>query len=210
MSMAAVGFRVHSGWSAVVVLTLDGGKPAVLARQRLELVEIFDYQFRQPYHTAERMEREKGPEFVAQISQMAREIAYGELRKLQTETRKLKFRITKCGLLVASGRPLPDFEKIMRSHPLLHTAEGELFREALARAAERCGMRVSRVREKEVVAEGVRRLGVAKAALLKILTELGRGLGAPWSQDEKYAALAAWMALCEEKGRAPRRQARTA
>jgi hypothetical protein len=31
--------------------------------------------------------------------------------------------------------------------------------------------------------------------LMRRLTELGRSFGAPWSQDEKFATLAAWLAL---------------
>jgi len=29
------------------------------------------------------------------------------------------------------------------------------------------------------------------------LTELGAGFGSPWTQDEKYAALAAWLVLAD-------------
>jgi hypothetical protein len=31
--------------------------------------------------------------------------------------------------------------------------------------------------------------------LMRRVTELGRSLGAPWSQDEKFATLAAWLVL---------------
>jgi len=31
--------------------------------------------------------------------------------------------------------------------------------------------------------------------LMRRVTELGRSFGAPWSQDEKFATLAAWLAL---------------
>jgi hypothetical protein len=36
-----------------------------------------------------------------------------------------------------------------------------------------------------------------KPAVLRRATELGRGFGAPWSQDEKFATLAAWLALAK-------------
>jgi hypothetical protein len=35
MKKVAVGFRVHSGWSAVVVVSLEKGAPVVLRRMRL-------------------------------------------------------------------------------------------------------------------------------------------------------------------------------
>jgi len=48
-------FRVHSGWAAAVAVCVNKGAPVVLARQRVHLVETFTYEFRQPYHTAEKM-----------------------------------------------------------------------------------------------------------------------------------------------------------
>ncbi len=51
MKKAAVGFRVHSGWAAMVAASLENGMPVYLSRQRLQLVKIFSYKFRQPYHT---------------------------------------------------------------------------------------------------------------------------------------------------------------
>ncbi len=55
MKQAAVGFRVHSGWAAVVAVCVEKGAPVVLAKQRVHLVETFTYEFRQPYHTAEKV-----------------------------------------------------------------------------------------------------------------------------------------------------------
>jgi hypothetical protein len=89
-----------------------------------------------------------------------------------------------CAVLLASGKPLPDLAAILASHPLIHTAEGELFREALLWAARECGLDAIGVREKSLDAEVLRRLD-----------PLGKSLGPPWTQDEKRAAAAALMAL---------------
>jgi len=64
MKAAAVGLRVHSGWTSLVVVALEKGKPAVLTRQRPHLVETFSYAFRQPYHTAERMSLHEAEDFL--------------------------------------------------------------------------------------------------------------------------------------------------
>src|SRR5208282_5675081 len=66
MKNVAVGLRVHSGWAALVAVTLEKSQPVVLRRERVQLVETFTYQFRQPYHTAEKMPFEKGREFISQ------------------------------------------------------------------------------------------------------------------------------------------------
>ncbi len=55
MNRAAIGFRVHSGWAAMVAVSVEKGEPVILVRRKLLLVKTFSYTFRQPYHTAEKM-----------------------------------------------------------------------------------------------------------------------------------------------------------
>src|SRR5882724_7938569 len=195
LKQAAVGFRVHSGWAAAVAVSLEKGEPVVLARQRVHLVDTFTYEFRQPYHTAEKMLLGQAREFVARMRSEARRLAYRAVRELASRTPEQGVRLTRCGLLLASGRPLPALEKILASHALIHTADGELFREAILHASARYGLQDFTIKEKELLdhAEGVLRL--KSAALMERVAELGRPFGAPWSRDEKFAALAAWLAL---------------
>jgi len=199
MRTAAAGFRVHSGWCAMVALTLEDGRPEILFRGRLQLVEIFDYQFRQPYHTAVEMDGTKRRDFISQIRKTAENLASREVRRVQAELADRKIRLRTCGMLASSARPLPRLEKILASHPLLHTADGELFRDALMAAARRCKLSVLPVKEKEVMSEAAKAIGLTPAALRKRAKDLGRGLGAPWTQDQQYAALAAWIALSNRR-----------
>ncbi len=195
----ALGFRVHSGWAALVAVSLEKGAPVVLARQRVHLVEIFSYEFRQPYHTAEKMQPGQACEFIERVQDEARRLAYGAIGEFQSELQEKGLKLTRCGLLLASGRALPPLEKILASHALIHTADGELFREALLHASNRCGLRDFRIRERELLEELLDRAGQALRLksddLMGRVTELGRPFGAPWSQDEKFATLAAWLAL---------------
>jgi hypothetical protein len=192
---AAVGFRAHSGWTALVALSVEQGKPVVLRRERVQLVRTFSYKFRQPYHTAKKLPFEQGREFISQVRAEARRLALRTLRGLEAKLAKGSYRLSQSGLLLASGRPLPSLEKILASHALIHSADGELFREALARASARCGLELFAVTEKELMSHAAQTLGRTEEGLLREVTELGRPLGAPWSQDEKFAALAAWVAL---------------
>jgi hypothetical protein len=192
---AAVGFRVHSGWSAVVAVSLEKGAPVVLARQRVHLVETFTYEFRQPYHTAEKMLAGQACEFISRMRLEARQLAYGAVRELASRTKEQGIKLTRCGLLLASGRALPELDKILASHALIHTADGELFREALLHASIRCGLRDFQIKEKELLEGAGQVLRLKGSALMRQVTELGRALGSPWSQDEKFATIAAWLAL---------------
>lgn len=192
---AAVGFRVHSGWAAAVAVCLEKGAPVVLARQRVHLVETFTYEFRQPYHTAEKMLSGQAREFVARMQAEARKLACRAIRELASRTLEQGVKLTRCGLLLASGRPLPLLEKILASHALIHTADGELFREALLHASARCGLLDFTIKEKELLDRAAQVLRLKSTTLMERVTELGRPFGAPWSQDEKFATLAAWLAL---------------
>jgi len=192
---AAIGLRAHSGWTALVAVCVEKGSPVVLARQRLHLVETFTYEFRQPYHTAEKMPQGQGREFISRMQAEARRLAYRAICDVQSELQKQGLKLTRCGLLLASGRVLPGLDKILASHALIHTADGELFREALLRASARCCLRDFRIKEKELLDRAEPVLRLKSAELMGKVTELGRPFGAPWSQDEKFATVAAWLAL---------------
>jgi len=99
MNKAALGFRVHSGWTALVAVSLEEGKPIVLSRQRVHLVKIFSYTFRQPYHTAARMEREDARKFVDQVREEAENLAHHSISKVQDELSGLGYRLDRGALL---------------------------------------------------------------------------------------------------------------
>jgi hypothetical protein len=199
LKQAALGFRVHSGWSAIVAVALEKNEPRVLARQRTHLVETFTYYFRQPYHTAKRMGADKGGEFISSVTSAVKRLAEEAIRSLQSSLHKENYELSRCGLLLASGRVLPSLDKILASHALIHTADGELFREALLDASRSCGLPPFTIRERDLLDTASRTFRIRPAVLTRRLTDLGKPFGAPWSQDEKFAALAAWLALSLKK-----------
>ena len=151
---------MHSGWAAVVAVSVERGEPVVLARQRVQLVDTFTYEFRQPYHTAEKMQLGQAREFLARMRDEARRLAYGAIKELASRTEEQGVKLTRCALLLASGRALPELEKILASHALIHTADGEHFREALLRASARCGLRDLRIKERELLKREIGRAHV--------------------------------------------------
>jgi hypothetical protein len=191
---ANLGFRVHSGWAALVAVSLEKGFPTVLARERVHLVETFTYEFRQPYHTAEKIALDKARAFILRMQNEARQFAFSAIRGLQTDLQEKGFKLARCGLLLASGRPLPELSKILASHALIHTADGELFREAILHASGRCGLEATCIKERELLDAAGQTFRLKPADLMRRVTELGRALGSPWAQDEKFATLAAWLA----------------
>jgi hypothetical protein len=197
MKQAAVGFRVHSGWSALVAVSLENGVPRVVSRERVHLVGTFIYKFRQPYHTAERMPLEKARVFVDASLVEAKRLAGSALRSTQKELGNKGYELARGALLLASGKALPGLESILLSHALIHTADGEHFREALRHSCADCGVEIRCIKERELLDLGVKTLRTKREKLLRRLTELGTGFGSPWTQDEKYAALGAWLVLAD-------------
>ncbi|MGB6689435.1 MAG: hypothetical protein WBE76_16500 [Terracidiphilus sp.] len=195
MNGAAIGLRAHSGWTAMVAVALDEGVPWVLWRGRPHLVETFTFEFRQPYHTAEKVPIGEARGVIARARDEAARLARNAIATVLRRAADVDCDLTGCGLLLASGRPLPSLERILASHALIHTADGELFRDALVAAAKGCGLEMFTIRESEVVANASRELGMKPDAILRRVARLGAELGPPWAQDEKLAALAAWMAL---------------
>jgi hypothetical protein len=197
MRQAALGFRAHSGWTALVAISLDEGSPRILLRERPHLVETFTYKFRQPYHTAEKMPPGNARAFILCAQAEARRLAYKVVQSVQTDLQKQGYEVSLCGLLLASGKPLPSLVQILASHALIHTADGELFREALLHAAKRCGVEALAVKESELLEMASHTLGKLSHELPRCLADLGSSLGPPWTQDEKFAALVAWLSLLQ-------------
>jgi hypothetical protein len=197
MEHAALGFRVHSGWTALVAVTLEKKSPVVLIRRKLQLVKVFSYTFRQPYHTAEKMPIADAAEFVRGVEKESRELAVQGIRAVQQELASLDYKLSGFSLLLASGRELPKFEKILASHALIHTADGELFRDSLRHAAARCKLPVTAIKERDLLASASKSLRLTPDVLSRRVASLGKSLGPPWSQDEKFSALAAWFTLVQ-------------
>lgn len=200
MKQAAVGFRAHSGWTALVAVAVEDGRPQVLWRARPHLVQTFTYEFRQPYHTAERATIDEAREIISRARSEAARLVRKAIGEVQSRLDAIEFELSCCGLLLASSRPLPGLEKILTSHSLIHSADGELFRDALLEASGECDLETYAVREKELVETASREFAMRPDRILSLVASLGSALGPPWTQDEKLAALVAWLALIRQNG----------
>jgi hypothetical protein len=196
MEMAAVGFRVHSGWAVAVAVSLAKGAPVVLVRERIHLVKNFTYESRQPYHTAAKLAPDEARAFVARIRREARALGLHAIRTLGEKLEGHGYAFERSAVLMAGGSPLPSLPKILAAHSLIHTADGELFREALIHASKRNDLGVVTTKERDLADAASRALRKKPVQLSRQIAELGERLGPPWSHDEKMAALAAWYALC--------------
>ena len=200
MKMAAMGVRMHSGWGALVVVSNEDGRVNVVARERIEVIDEKTGAEQQPYHRAKNLALIEAEKYLKCCAAESERLATGSIRGMTEDLQKRGYRLAKCAVLTASGRELPPLAGILAAHPLIHTAEGELFRNAICSAREGLSLSVLRVREREVESAAKASLGRSAAAVMKQIANAGKSLGSPWTQDHKKAALAAWMARCEHEG----------
>jgi hypothetical protein len=187
---AALGVRCHSGWAAFVVLGSSITAPQILERGRMELCDASIKGSKQPFHEAEPMKFAAAEKYISTCRASTGALAQTVLRMLVAGHGMLRA----CCVLTASGRPLPGLREILASHALIHAAEGEFYRDAIVGAAERVGVPCFKVRERDVEAAADRLPG-NEADRRARLADFGKRVGSPWRQDEKLAAIGAWLAL---------------
>lgn len=192
---AALGIRCHSGWAASILLCEDGNAPAVLDRRRLQLCDSAIEGSKQPFHTAEPMAFAKAESFIARCEAATDMLAGAGIQALLRIATAKNLKLNSCGILSASGRKLPSLKEILASHALIHAAEGEFYRDGIARACELAGLKVVRTRERDLLRQAADQTGLTEAALGAQVSGWGKQLGSPWTADQKLAALAAWIAL---------------
>jgi hypothetical protein len=105
-----------------------------------------------------------------------------------------EFHIVGSAVLQASGRTLPSLEKILASHPLIHTAEGEFFRHTVSQAFENLQISVTAIRQRDLEETAKSTFGSA-SRIQGTIASLGKTIGPPWTKDHKTAALAAALIL---------------
>ncbi len=180
----ALGFRAHSGWAALVAVagTIDSVK--VIERRRIVIADPDMPGSQQPYHAAAELTFPEGEALVRRAIESSRALALEAMSAAVKTLRSQGHEVEGCGVVLGSGKALPALEKILASHALIHTAEGEMFRDVLVWAAKECPLPVVGVREKDLDASSLQRIA-----------PIGKRIGPPWTQDQKYATLAALLAL---------------
>jgi hypothetical protein len=175
MKRAALGWKTHSGWAALVVIAAEGDEIEVLDRRRIELVGPNDPRTaKAPYHAAEALGESAARELVTGAIAFAAQSAQREMRAALERARAAKLAVETCAVLAGTPMPAWTIEEIRAVHFRMHKAEGLMWSDAILAAATACA-------QPKRAAERIARLG--------------KTLGPPWGADQKQAAHAAWLAL---------------
>ena len=179
----------------MVVVAGDTDDPQVLARSRVEMADPRLPGSKQPYHEVEELALEEAERRLARLRASAGTMAHEAIRALIDDLGKRDSRPRAAGILDSSGRKGDSLAAVLASHALIHTADGDHFREALAEGCRRCGLAVVRVRQRDLVDRAAATLRQSPARLAATVQTIGKPLHAPWGADQKSAALLAWLLL---------------
>jgi len=153
---------------------------AVVSRRHVNLAGSGPPHTVQPYHAARALSLPDAERAIERAAARARKLAAEAIREAMAA-----YGVVGCGVGHDPNQKRPPLAKILASHPLLHTAEGLLFRTAVADAAAECGLTVVAVPERDLSAQPA----------------IERPLGAPWREDEKLATSAALLAIAVACGK---------
>ena len=141
------------------------------------------------------MELADREEFLKQCGDATLGIATAALRGVVSDLEGKGYETAGACVLLGSGRATGDLAATLRSHAMIHTAEGQCFRNVLQQACETCSLPLVGVKEKELVSRATDGIGVSAAELDRRISEIGKSIGPPWRQDEKLCTIAGWLVL---------------
>jgi len=188
---------MHSGWGVLVAVSGGAGSVEVVDRRRIVVMDPKIPGAKQPYHHAANIDRAAAERYLADCAAASERAALAAVGEGVQSLAARQFRIVGAAVLLASGRALPDLARILESHALIHTAEGEFFRDAVRKACERLEIPVTAIRERELDERATVVFGNGARRVQHRIAGQGRSIGPPWTKDHKSAALAASITLCK-------------
>jgi hypothetical protein len=192
---AALGFCVHTGWAAMISIAGPVVSPMILERRRVEMIAGSDPE--SPpfvYHAARKLPLRGAERFIREAAELSLSKALAALEVAVAELGKRHYEVVASGIIVGD-RPLQaTLETILKSHSLIHAAEGELFRVAVKRASQALRVPVCEIRARDLRSRAAELLGMSPSEVPQRLASIGRSAGRPWAKDQKDSLLAALLA----------------
>ena len=192
---AAVGLAVHTGWAQAVAVASRQSTLVVLHSQRIALWNPPDPAAAQAYHRAAELPLETAERAIAEDEKDGRRVAAQSLRRITGELGRQGYRLVAVRVVDRVRRPLPTLAKVLASHPLLHAAEGALFRRIALSEAGRLVDDVAEVDGADLLERAGKAAGLSSPRVSAHLARAGKISGTSWTKEHRNCALAAWAAL---------------
>lgn len=200
MVPAALGFSVHTGYAHAVAVIEDDPGIAVVHRAKIALWDPPDPEAAQAYHRAADLPRARAAASIAADRQTAAKIATRSLREIATALAARDCVLVAARIVDKPRAALPALESILASHPLLHAAEGVMYREIAAAAAGALCDDVAEV-DADWLGPRAAKLGLRHTKVAQQIALAGGAVGPPWTKEHGQCALAGWIALLERARR---------
>ena len=191
---AALGLSVHIGRAAVVAVGGTAAAPEIIAKTGIQVAATFEEGA--VFHMGQELAVDEAKALVR-----ASELRFTARARdaLAAFAATLGAEVVAAGMVAGPSKALPPVESILKSHPLVHAAEGELYRRVFAAAAAALGAAPTRVPADALAKRAAAAAGLTPAKLAARLAAMGKASGKPWAADQKQAALAAWLALASRR-----------
>ena len=190
-SVAAFGFRIKSGWAALVLVGGPPDAPTLLDRKKVDLSDPTDAELRQPYHASTGVGLTDSATLGRRLKAIER-YSSQSLARVVSHCKQAGHTLCGAGLVVGSD---VDPDRIGNQHIRAHALEGRLFRRMVEEGMARGGLPCSAWVERTLFGAAAGQLGRSEAQVKKTVTELGRRASGGWRSDDKTAAVAAWLML---------------
>jgi hypothetical protein len=189
-----VGVADHSGWAALVCVSVKKGSPEVIDRRRVELIEAG--LPKQPFeHDTVGMNPAEAERLVEEVRDSAVHCAERALVRLRSGL-GTKGEIVSIALRTAPLPRLPG--RVAEVHASRHVtvrADGMLYHDALCTSAASLGINVDTFARGEERARAAEAAATTPERLERFLSGLRASLGPPWQQEHQAAAARAIAAL---------------
>jgi hypothetical protein len=191
-SFAGLGLRVKTARAIAVVVTGDTRSPKILLRREISLWDPEVPESRQPFHAGLGLPLVEAQPVIKRASNAVHHASRRAFRSLIDE---LASRDARCSGVTLVRASATDPSTIKNPHMHAHAAEGQLFFDALAKAAAAAHLEADSLLEREAIRDAARKLGRRESSIRRAIAQLGKEVGPPWRSDEKSACAAALLAL---------------
>jgi hypothetical protein len=192
MKPVSIGFRAKTGKAIAVALAGSKKGPEFVGRWNVLLHDPEVSATYQPHHEVMELPWPEALRAVRPLERSIEKITASVLTELTRELKKQGFALYGVG---AAGSPDRDLTRIGNFHIRAHAAEGILFRRVIETAAEKLKLSRRSFSDRDISQKAPEYLNLTEEKVTGVLTAVGKIAGRPWRQDERIAALAAWLTL---------------
>jgi FAD/FMN-containing dehydrogenase len=194
LAPVVVGVADHTGWAALVCVSVKGGSPEVIDRRRVELIE--PGLPKHPYeHETVGMSAAEAERLVQEVRDSAVHCAGRALSRLRSGLGTTG-EILSIALRTAPLPRLPgSVAEVHASWPVTMRADAMLYHDALCTSAASLGINVDTFARGEERPRAAEATATTAERLDRFLSGCRASLGPPWQQDHQAAAARAIAAL---------------